>query len=116
MSGEGVLRIAALGEKNEFREWWLKLSSKSGLTWETVLPDGETERLELTGVEEVKVPAGTFHALRVEVSVPLGGPGIRGGADFRSRSTRWFAPGVGLIKASGRTWEHVMKSFTPATD
>jgi hypothetical protein len=77
--------------------WRLKLPFRNGDTWavgvvakpknERVTFD-ETWKFAAYGPEEVRVPAGTFKAIRVEREAQL----------LRSQDTMWYAPGVGMVK------------------
>lgn len=65
---------------------------KQGATWNFDGQAGELkvrQRYNVTGEEDIEVPAGEFHALH-----------IRGEQSAPSRMTidRWFAPGVGIVK------------------
>ena len=62
-------------------QWVLKCGLKAGESWDT--PSGKRTA---SGPEEVKVPAGTFQALRVVWEGD--GEGL----------TSWYAPGVGEVK------------------
>jgi hypothetical protein len=73
----------------------LKLPHKDGNTWEN-----ETDKLfrrkpVAKKVETVKVPAGTFEAIRVEAG----------------EIVNWYAPGVGLVKHEWGRVSVTMKSF-----
>jgi hypothetical protein len=101
----------------------LKLPHKDGAKWEAesiteqkvrtggTYRDKERRQLTATGPEEVKVPAGTFNAIRVKEVVSS------------RESTYWYAPGVGMVKCQSESRlgakqptisETVLKSFTPA--
>jgi hypothetical protein len=71
------------------------------------------------GNESVTVPAGSFDALRVEVSVTLNinatYEGITLPVTFSGDYTYWFAPGVGWVKASG-TGNALGTSFSDTTE
>ncbi len=65
---------------------------KQGATWNFDGQAGELkvrQRYNVTGEEDIEVPAGEFHAFH-----------IRGEQSAPSRMTidRWFAPGVGIVK------------------
>jgi hypothetical protein len=65
---------------------------KQGATWNFDGQAGELkvhQRYNVTGEEDIEVPAGEFHAFH-----------IRGEQSSPSRMTidRWFAPGVGIVK------------------
>lgn len=59
-------------------------------------------------VETIKVPAGTFEAVRIESEY--------GPATAPSKSTAWYAPNVGLIKVieGDGTVAWLLKAFEPA--
>ena len=93
----------------------LKLPHRDGASWEVesaVRLKGDalkvTDRYtcKASGPEEVRVPAGTFKAIRVEE---------------RNGTVVWYAPSVGVVKVrtvSTRTGfqDMVLKSFTPGKD
>jgi hypothetical protein len=94
-----------LGADGPLTSTWfaLKLPHKDGQTWDV----GELKAtLTAHGPEEVKVPAGTFQAIRVE---------RRGQGDTKPKRlwTHWFAPRVGLVKAKSGGFVFALKSFTP---
>ncbi|AWM37875.1 hypothetical protein C1280_13285 [Gemmata obscuriglobus] len=81
--------------------WVLKCGLRAGESWET--PSGKRTLHE---AEEVKVPAGTFKALRVVVE------------SGTETLTSWYAPGVGEVKRTQKRCGTVtvirsLKSFTP---
>ena len=84
----------------------LKLPHKAGQEW----GDDESslkEKQSAHGPEKVKVPAGEFDCIRVEYR------------DSRSpdpTQTRWYAPGVGLVKLTSGNTLIVLKSFTPGKE
>jgi len=61
-------------------------------------------------IEDVEVPAGKFHAVRVESEEPVG-------KELTQKTTTWYAPGVGWVKMVlqfGDAKEvKVLKSFAP---
>jgi hypothetical protein len=61
--------------------WILKARAKAGESWE--VPDGKRTA---SGPEEVKVPAGTFKALKVVLETE------------GQTLTSWYAPGIGEVK------------------
>lgn len=69
--------------------------------------------------ESVTVPAGTFDALRVEVSVNLNVnatyEGLTLPVSFSGQYTYWFAPNVGWVKATG-TGNVLGSSFSDTTE
>lgn len=91
------------GDGDDVSVWVLKARLKAGESWKVA--DGGTRAV--SGPEEVKVPAGTFQALKVVWQ-----------ADGRTL-TSWYAPGVGevkrVIKRCGtETVTRSLKSFTAA--
>lgn len=85
-------------------QWWLKLPHKAGDKWDLV----SEARLHCVALEpkRVKVPAGEFDAVGVELYV---GKGVL--------LTRWYAPEVGLVKVGDEKdtmW--ALKSFTPGKE
>jgi hypothetical protein len=62
--------------------WVLKSTVNAGDSWD--MPEGGTRTV--FGPEEVEVPAGKFHALRVEYE------------QFGAKYTSWYAPNVGEVK------------------
>jgi hypothetical protein len=95
-------------EVNDPPKCWLKLPLEANKTWE--YDDrwhGGTVGVAAFGPEKVKVPAGTFRAIRVAFSWPI--THNAGGGT----TTMWLAPGVGEIKQSNDHWTRVLKSFTP---
>jgi hypothetical protein len=100
VTNEGLFRVAIDGEKLEKPIPLLKMPAKVGTKWEL---DGGT-KYAVTKEEEVEVPAGKFQAIRVE-----SGAGT-------SKTTLWFAPGVGLIKmaSEGSDRVQVLKEFKAA--
>jgi hypothetical protein len=95
----------------------LRFPVKAGDSWVVDIPSqegglqGSTGTATVGDVEEVQVPAGKFRAVRVDVTItavdgkPLAKP---------RRATRWYAPGVGLVKvAAGTGVTRALKAFTP---
>lgn len=91
----------------------LKLPAAGTPAWEYRTTDGNGKAIllafKVSGEEEVKVPAGTFKAVRVDMARTAGGDTVSG--------TLWFAPRVGPVKQvteAGKTVRtEVLKSFTP---
>lgn len=105
-----------LGIKHEPAKQFLKNPLTAGARWNwsgksTTLMD-MTESNRVLGPDTVKVPAGTFRAMKVVTRVSEG-PGT-------ATKTYWYADGVGLVKymtESGPikyTWELVDYSFKKA--
>jgi hypothetical protein len=100
VSKDGVFMVAHKFNNDDPYKMWdppeclLKLPHKDGNTWET-----ETDKLfrrkhVAKKIETIKVPAGTFEAIRVEA----------GGV------TSWYAPEIGLVKQYDGTFLE-LKSF-----
>jgi hypothetical protein len=97
----------------------LRLPAWPGREWAVKTSGNFIERSEsactLAAVEVVEVPAGKFRACRVEtVLLTVEGRPPK----TPRRSTRWFAPGVGVVKDVMDDGDvvktTVLKSFTPA--
>lgn len=106
VSAAGLSRSECKGQKCDPPLHMLTVPFKPGqaVTWKSDNIEGTDT---IVGVERVKVPAGTFEAVRVDSSYTFGG--VTGAAQF------WYAPGVGLVKMTydgGK--ERVLKAFTPA--
>jgi Tfp pilus assembly protein PilF len=72
----------------------LPLNPKVGDKWQHTDDRGATNSTVL-GTEKIKPPAGEFDAVKV-YSITVGG---KDGSE-RSEDTRWYAPGVGLVKST----------------
>lgn len=100
VSKDGVFKVAhKLNNDDPFEKYdppscLLKLPHKDGNTWETETDKLFRRKSVAKKVETVKVPAGTFEAIRVE------GGGV----------TTWYAPEVGLVKQYDGTFLE-LKSF-----
>ncbi|MBY0460989.1 MAG: DUF3108 domain-containing protein, partial [Gemmataceae bacterium] len=105
VSAAGVFRTQSAGTVMDPPLALVRTPFRAGDTWafNTAGLDGTKKVL---GVEAVKVPAGTFDAVRIETDYTTGG--------VRRKSEAWYAPGVGLIKLTedGRD-TMLLKSFTP---
>lgn len=87
-------------------KWNYELNSKGSAT----LQNGQTSEstnsvkmnAEAIGAESVTVPAGTFNAIKVQVDSTLNVNATLQGTTIpftiTSKTTRWYAPGVGWIK------------------
>ena len=112
VSERGVYRLAVNDQIDTPPVCWLKLPFKHGDSWDSFGFHHVVGR-----PEEIQVPAGKYPAIPVELSSSLlcgqmadgGGHGLAG---LRFSSTRWFAPGVGMIRQVNGA-DFVMKSFTP---
>jgi hypothetical protein len=107
VSSSGVLQTEFMG-KNIAHPWvLLNVPFKEGDTWSDDDSDefGFTSSINrVCGVETVKVPAGSFEAVRVDSEYCLKGQKI-------TRSL-WYAPHIGVVKITGNGTQ-VLKSFTP---
>jgi hypothetical protein len=88
-------------------ERWTSAAERGDL-----LPTGKRQmvlRGEATdcGEETIRVPAGTFRALRVDKDWTLNGRS-------QGRSSKWFAAGVGIVKYEWPDGVRELKSFEPA--
>ena len=107
VSTNGVLQTDFMGKKIAHPWVLLNVPYKVGDTWS----DDDSEEFGFTlstnricGVETIKVPAGTFEAVKVDSEYSLKGQKI-------NRSI-WYAPHVGVVKITG-SGTQVLKSFTP---
>jgi hypothetical protein len=112
VSARGVYVVEFAGKVHADPVPLLKLPAKAGDTWtvEQQIPAAHgaaTFTYTVGKVEEVKVPAGTFKAIRVEERTDA----------LQMSATRWYAPGVGLVKMISSTGKiettQVLKSYTP---
>jgi hypothetical protein len=112
VSARGVYLVEFAGKVHADPLPLLKLPAKAGDSWtvKKQIPTGGLATFTYTvgKVEEVKVPAGTFKAIRVQESAePV----------LRMTATHWYAPGVGLVKTVafyGKSEQtQVLKSYTP---
>jgi hypothetical protein len=87
--------------------WVLELSHKPGDDWEVERKSG-IEFRRMGKMEKVTVPAGTFEAIRVEVTRCLLSDSMR-------NTIEWYAPGVGVVKESTDSGAVIreLKSFRP---
>jgi len=96
--------------------FFLRFPIREGRGWDVSEPwDFAGDEIEMSGRativaidDKVTVPAGVFrHCVRVETETSgnkrvenLHGRGIGGQASFDRKKVEWFAPGVGLVKAT----------------
>jgi hypothetical protein len=108
ISEEGLFRLTGGPGVKHPPMHLLKLPYKRGEKWETYMGAWIISDNTLTayGPEEVKVPAGTFKAIRVETEFPQ-----RGKKGLLAKY--WYAPNVGLVKQVYGNHVRVLKSFTP---
>ena len=108
VSEGGLARLACGGEPFGVPLVMLKGPFRAGTTWEN-----KTAGIEGTdtigAVETIKVPAGTFEAVRVDAEYTL--------ANQPMSYTAWYAPNVGLLKMTeGDKVLWLLKSFTPGKE
>jgi hypothetical protein len=103
LSAEKNKLLEAAGKKDWVEskppELELKLGTKKGDTWErklTSFAGTKYENYEHAGEEEVTVPAGSFKAVKIVLSSHL--ETSTGKIMWETRTTKWYARGVGLIK------------------
>ncbi len=72
--------------------------------------EGRTQTRTVKGMEVVKVPAGEFNAVRVEVIES------RDGDEHLFRSTEWHAAGVGRVKWVSNNLTEELTAFTPGKE
>lgn len=104
------------GTRIEFQtECLLKLPVDPKMPWTSDARSGGRRRSKQTHIaslpEEVKVPAGRFHAVRVVTETDSATE-----AGKTIASTRWYVPGKGMIRESSILGETVMKSFAAGKD
>jgi hypothetical protein len=108
---DGLFRLTGGPAVEHPPMWLLKLPHKAGARWETwtgAQGHGDSE-VKAFGPEKVKVPAGTFEAIRTETIYPQTAP-----EDIVGKF--WYAPGVGLVKQTYGKYVRVLKSFSPGKD
>jgi len=88
--------------------WLLKLPCKRGLNWDVELVPTGIEAgkgtANIVAIEEIKVPAGVYKTVCVEVKMTFLG-------EKRELKT-WYAAGVGKIKDEREGRIEVLKSIT----
>lgn len=93
--------------------WVLKLPHAAHDAWDTVFAISDldlkyTGKTIIDGYERVKVPAGTFDAIRMKMDIVIEGE--------RRQFTTWYAPHVGRVKEVLEDEIEVLKSYTPGDD
>ena len=109
VSADGLLDLPLPGKEADRSHWLLKCPVIRGQSRE--LPregwDPPVCTDVVAGVEEVKVPAGTFEAVRVDTVW------TRAGVE-RGRTSCWYARDVGLVKWTDYgSFSEVLVSFKP---
>lgn len=92
----------------------LKLPAKPGDTWSCQLSPEAKKTFAVRAPERVKVPAGEYTAIPVEVALVANGKTVM-------EWKYWYAAGVGAVKWTypedgGKTGEIVLKAFTAGGD
>ena len=108
VSAAGLVRTVSGGGKLDPPLVMLKGPVKVGDSW-AMSTAGLEGAKTIGAVETIKVPAGTFEAVRVDSDYTFVGR--------RRLNSAWYAPGVGLLKMTedGNTiW--LLKSFTPGKE
>jgi hypothetical protein len=108
VSNKGLFVLEDGGSRADPPMCILKLPAAAGTKWasNSALPD---VTIKGTGTvfrsEQIKVPAGTYTAVRVELAVTV--------LNQKSHVTVWIAPGIGIVKMVFADETVVLKSFTP---
>jgi len=111
VSGRGVFVVRSGKKPVDPPNCLLRLPPKVGDAWERQLPGGSSAKFEYSviGEEEIEVPAGKFHTVRVDSTITID--------DSVARTSTWFAVDRGpvkyVLKTSGQEFNVVLKSFTP---
>jgi hypothetical protein len=110
VSTAGVYRLGIDKKVYDPPECMLKLPFEFGGTWEWRLKGDDKFKKPYKAVaeEEVKVPAGSYKALRVESGIT--------GTTIKLEWTYWYAPDVGIVKRRfkdglGFDVTYLLKSF-----
>ena len=107
-SARGLQIVDYAGRHLDPPMWDLKLPHRDENRWsETWEPGNETWKLETAGWEEVTVLAGTIRAMRVDRLAISNEPEVP-----PTRTTYWYAPGIGCVKISTGTPFRELKSFS----
>jgi hypothetical protein len=105
VSEAGLTRLSCGGEPFDVPLVMLEAPFRIGTTWENKT-SGAQGTSTIVGVETIKVPAGTFEAVRVDMEQNRAGR-------LQGTLQAWYAPGVGLLKMTENDkviW--LLKSFT----
>ncbi|WP_162667881.1 hypothetical protein [Gemmata massiliana] len=104
VSDQKLIRLEFFGEKHRVPLCHLKLPVETGLSW-THEDDKLRFSFTTVSVERVKVPAGEFEAVRMQIQV-----------NGSATSHLWYAPAIGKIKEEVAGFEYVLKSFSLGQD
>jgi hypothetical protein len=111
-----IMRVSQSGVRrstpgnSELLEWRLRLPTKDNETWETRSVINQIEhkkQYKAHGPEPVKVAAGTFQAIRIEVTCTENGK-------ITDTERYWYVPGLGEVMWEHGCYTRMLKSFTPA--
>jgi hypothetical protein len=107
VSEKGVFRTSVNDHKDDPPLCWLKLPVKPGERWYG------GDWFTAADLEDIETPAGKFRAIPVTHESDGNFIALLPGPSY----TRWFAPGVGLIRQRcGQRDQFILKSFTPVKD
>jgi hypothetical protein len=111
VSSRGIVELARNGTTFDPPVVLLQLPARVGDSWTNTYNLRGSKFKEVRtfrGPERVKVPAGTFDTLRVDVTETTGGLSVP--------STYWYAPHVGIVKMEISATTFELRSFTPAKE
>ena len=113
VTGTGLARVELGGHEFESPLRLLKCPCKAGDEWElrttTAAVSADRGTATVLDTEEVKVPAGTYKAVRMVYRFQHNGQ--------HRETTIWFAPKVGLVKLEDVDGSRqILKSFTPGRE
>ena len=106
---DGVYIHAESGQAYDPPLLYFKFPYRAGDSWKSTFarPGLKVSTQTTAGpVEKIKVPAGEFSAVRVDVEMSFNGQG-------KQTRARWLANGIGMVKAEKSC---VLKSFTLGKD
>jgi hypothetical protein len=107
VSTDSVTQLEFEGNKLEQPLLWLKTPPKPKDTWDWKFINGITGTDTVVEAEKLKLPAGTFDAMRVDSIFTFAG-----GAMQPQHASHWYAEGVGLLQSTyGGINTRVLKSF-----
>jgi hypothetical protein len=109
VSPRGVSRAEYGDAESDYYHLKLPLPKESKMTWENSTVEEGVKyswRRVADGPFEVKVPAGTYQAIRVETEL------YEDDKEYHT-DTKWFARGVGIVKMRFRNGDLNLKSYTP---
>jgi hypothetical protein len=114
VSGRGILWLENTAGPFDSPFWLLKVPVRQAEEWAfTTSGSGIANTIgtmKVVRVEDIEVPAGKFTTVRVKEEVQSLVNGKPAGGYSQ---TRWYAPGVGLVKWQCGDAGTVLKSFTP---